>query len=190
MLGWAPAQKLTHEQRQGLEDSGVSRADGIAATFPSFALNEGVLTHVAGCIKEATNYKSVDISFGLTRHGSIAQTAYVEKSVDPRPFTRNSRYCEGSVRAATVSQLDHRLAIGVRVMTYRLRKEADSNGRNDWCCYDLNRYQNVPDNWVNTRNASYVYGRVDVINVESKFTVFSEKERVRSMLIKASKVKK
>lgn len=190
LLGWAPAQRLTREQRQALEDSGISREDGIAATFQRFALNEGVVIHVAGRLKEATRYKTIDLSDEMQKYGSTTQTMFIQKDSSTKPFMRTAKYCEGGTRGASAYQLEHRLTIAARVMSYRLEKEAQDDGRRVWSCYDFNRYTQVPEDWNETRNATFEYGNVAALNLPTKFTAFSEKERLRSMLLEVAKVKR
>lgn len=149
LLGWGPAVKLTTEQRQTLENCGIE--DGFATNLSRFAINEGLHEVIADRVRRSTDRYKGGASLHDHRIGSIVQCAFVEKEPGPQPFSRNQLYCEGSFRGSCAYQLDTRLSVAAIVTGLRMPKEPCGETHN-WACYDFNRYRDVPEQWILTRN--------------------------------------
>ena len=187
LLGWGPAVRLTNEQRQILKNCGV-QDDGFADHLVRFELNNGVFEAIADRIRASVDKYKCGASLHEHKSGSQARCPYIEKGVEDVAFSRNQLYCEGSVRAACAYQLDTRFSVAARVMAYGMRKEP-TNDIHNWC-YDFNRYHNVPEDWIATRNTAFRFGQVDKLNALDKHTAFTEKDRLRTPLLASAVVKK
>jgi hypothetical protein len=163
LLGWSPAERLSNEQRQALEDCGLG--EEFPTDYPRFMLNNGLFENIAVRVKQSADRYKLGASLHEHSEGSIAQCAYVEKETDGRRFCRTVQYSEGSVRGACAYQMDQRLSVAARIVAYRMRKEPDGN-RQPWCCYDFNNYRDVPPDWIATKDSVFEYGRVERITLE------------------------
>ena len=179
LLGWGPAVKLTTEQRQTLENCGVE--DGFATNLTRFTINEGLHDVVADRVRRSTDRYKGGASLHDHRTGSLVQCAYSEKEPGPQPFSRNQLYCEGAFRGSCAYQLGTRLSVAAVVMGLRMPKEACGDTHN-WACYDFNRYRDVPEDWIVTRNRVFEFGNVAVINHGTKHTAYTSKNRLRTPL--------
>jgi hypothetical protein len=188
LLGWGPSVRLTHEQRQALEHCGIQE-EGFADSMSRFALNNGLFEFVSGRVRSSVDRYKCGASLHEHQGGSVAQCAYVERKDEEVPFSRTKLYCEGSIRSCTAFQTDARISVVTRVMAYRHRKEKCGN-RHNWCCYDFNRYESVPETWIATRNSVFTYGQVTKLNAADKFTAFTEKDRLRTPLLTSGVVNK
>lgn len=79
LIGWQVATRLTNEQRQNIENSGITVAEGFAADYPRFALNQGLFTYIGRRIASgAEKYKTIETANNALK-GSLVQCPYVEK---------------------------------------------------------------------------------------------------------------
>jgi hypothetical protein len=187
LLGWSPAERLTNEQRQALEDCGLG--DEFPTDYPRFMLNNGLFEAIAIRVKQSSNRYKIGASLHEHSDGSLAQCAYVEKDTEGRRFSRTVQYSEGSIRGACAYQMDQRLSVAARIVAYRMKKEPDGE-RNPRSCYDYNNYRDVPADWVATRNSVFEYGRVERLNAGDKHTAYTETDRLRTPFLNAGVVKK
>lgn len=190
LLGWGRATKLTTEPRQTIENCGIGgEEEGFPSEAARFCLNNGFFEHTAAQVTRSSQYYKTDASLHEHITGSQAQCAFVEKGEEAIGFNRLRRYVEGNIRACSSYQLEYRMSIAARVMAYRMRKEPADN-RQSWCCYDFNQYQQVPQNWIDTRNGVFNYGSVTPLNAATKYTEFTEKDRLSTSLLVAGFVNK
>lgn len=144
LLGWARSTRLTNEQRQTVENCGISD-EGFGANHARFAISLGLFEYIAGQIRRSAERYKAGSSFHEHTSGSLSQCAFEQRENQEEVFRRGICYVEGSIQACSAYQLEHRMSIENRVMAYRMAKEPINNLQS-WCFFDFNRYRDVPAN--------------------------------------------
>lgn len=186
LLGWDRATNLTTEQRQVMETCGITAQD-FPVDRPMFQSNRALFTLISNHVNNASrsmkmspcNISSVEGSFGLI--------LYLERDVRADfVFNRTVQYSEAdNSRAVCASQVDKRFVQGAMIIATRVSKLAIS-GIHSYVCFDFGQYANVPDEWVETSNTIFTYGRQVDWNRCKFSSAYGSKEALRIAWIKKS----
>lgn len=170
LLGWFPAQKLSANQLQPLEQCS---AGGGFQLNTAMMFCAAIMRHVASNLNSLANYKRAS-ALHESSSGSVGQEAFLDV-MEVRDFHRAAYYSGQIARVTCLSGLDVRLANGMRIMGLRIKKNTIQD-LNPWACYDFDRYSEVPRTWVANRNNIFAVG-LEIQAHGTQHTVIADREQ-------------
>ncbi|KAJ8688316.1 hypothetical protein QAD02_024111 [Eretmocerus hayati] len=188
MLRWGRSVALSTEQRQMVENAGIT-PDDFAADRARYQSNRKLLNLIADNVKNAERRMKMETALPVSTLDTFGVLAYIEKDThSTEPFSRTLSYCDtGNIQVVSPAQIDKRFVQGASLISLRVNKQLINN-RAQYSCYDFGDYANVPADWQASANTIYVFGSQATWNRKRFTSAYGSRDAVRTHWIQKALV--